>query len=85
MVLAIRRTEEYLGHNKKIVTKSEKKNRDIARKSIVALKEIKKGENFTESNLTTKRPGKGISPMKWFKVLNKKARRKFLKDQLISL
>ena len=83
MVLAIRRTEEYLGHDKKIVTKSEKKNRDTVRKSIVALKEIKKGENFTESNLTTKRPGKGISPMKWNQIIGKKAKKNYKRDDFI--
>ena len=85
MVLAIRKTEEYLGYDKKIITKNEKKNRNIVRKSLVALKEIKKGENFTELNLTTKRPGTGISPMKWKKVIGTKAKKNFHKNELIKI
>ena len=85
MVLAIRKTEEYLGYDKKIITKNEKKNRNVVRKSLVALKEIKKGENFTELNLTTKRPGTGISPMKWKKVIGTKAKKNFHKNELIKI
>ena len=85
MVSDIRKAEEYLGHDKKIITKNEKKNRDIVRKSLVALKEIKKGENFTELNLTTKRPGTGISPMKWKKIIGKKAKKFFVRNELIKI
>ena len=85
MVLSIRKIEKFFSKKKYFITRSEMKNIPIVRKSIVASKDISKEEKFSIKNLTTKRPGTGISPMKWFKVLNKKARRKFLKDQLISL
>lgn len=83
MVLAIRKTEKYLGKEKKIITKSEKKNKDLVRKSIVALKDINKGESFSESNLTTKRPSKGISPMKWNQIIGKRAKKKYKKNDFI--
>ena len=83
MVLAIRKTEEYLGKDVKIMTKSESKNRNLARKSIVALKDIKKGTNFSEVNLTTKRPGTGISPIKWKDIIGKKAQKNYKKNDFI--
>ena len=83
MVSAIRRTEEYLGKEKKIMTKNESENKNVVRKSIVALKDIKKGENFSEVNLVTKRPGEGISPMKWKKIIGKKAKKNYKKDDFI--
>lgn len=83
MVLAIKNTEKYLGSDVKIITKSEKKNRNLVRKSIVAFREIKKGESFSESNLTTKRPGIGISPMKWEEIIGKKAQKNYKKNELI--
>ena len=83
MVLAIRNTERYLGKEKKILTKSESKNKDIVRKSIVALKNITKGESLSEANLTTKRPGKGISPMQWNQIIGKKARKNYKKNDFI--
>ncbi len=58
---------------------------DIARKSIVANTNIKKGEVFTEENITVKRPGNGISPMKWYEVLGNKAPKDFNEDELIEL
>jgi sialic acid synthase SpsE len=61
------------------------KNMVIARKSIVALKAIKKGEVFTEKNITAKRPGSGISPMKWDSVIGKKAKRDFEPDEMIEV
>ena len=64
---------------------SEAKNKPIARKSIVAARPIRKGEVFTEENLTTKRPGDGISPMKWHQVLGQKAVRDFALDEQIQL
>lgn len=79
----IRRIDIMLGSNKKIVTESESKNKVVARKSIVAKCDIKKGEKFTEENLTCKRPGNGISPMRWFDVLEKNAEREFKSDELI--
>ena len=85
MVQGIRDLEIALGSSDKVVTPSEKPNRDIVRKSIVALKPIKLNEVFSELNLTTKRPGFGISPMKWDEVIGKKARKDFDKDEFITL
>lgn len=85
MVDSIRNVEIAIGSSEKKVTYSEKKNRDVARKSIVAKKYICKGELFTEDNLTVKRPGNGISPMKWFDILGKVAQREFKEDELIEL
>lgn len=65
MVSAIRNVEEALGREEKVVSLSESGNRIVARKSIVAARDIRKGEPLTEENLTVKRPGTGISPMQW--------------------
>ena len=62
-----------------------KKNIKIARNSIVAAKDIKKGEKFTSKNLGIKRPGRGISPMKLFRVIGKIAKKNFVQDELIKL
>ncbi|MDR1756467.1 MAG: N-acetylneuraminate synthase [Culturomica sp.] len=83
MVNAIRNVEKALGSSEKTVSPSENENRIVARKSIVAAKFIAKGEVFTEENLTVKRPGNGISPMKWEEVMGKTAVRNFQKDDLI--
>lgn len=84
MVQAIRNIERaIIGTGIKEPSKSEKKNIEIARKSIVAKKEIKKGDVFTEENITTKRPGNGISPMEWDVVMGTKAIRDFKADDLI--
>ncbi len=85
MVASIRNITQALGDGKKKVTKSECKNLDIARPSIVAACFIKKGDKFNKNNLAIKRPGTGISPMHWNKVLKKKAKKNFVKDQIISL
>ena len=85
MVTGIRNIEKALGKKQKEVTESEKKNKDIARKSIVAKKNIKKGEIFTEENLTVKRPGNGISPMQWDEVIGKVSIRNFEEDELIEI
>lgn len=85
MVKAIRNIEDALGSGEKKVTASEEKNRVIARKSIVAKRHIDKGESFTKENITTKRPGSGISPMKWNVVLGRKAMREFEEDELIEI
>jgi N,N'-diacetyllegionaminate synthase len=85
MVTAIRNIEKALGSAEKEPTESEIVNRDIARKSIVAKCDIKAGDIFTEENITVKRPGNGISPMKWFDVLGQKAVRDFTADELIEL
>jgi N,N'-diacetyllegionaminate synthase len=83
MIQSIRNIEKALGNGIKKPSKSEFKNRPIARKSIVAKREIKQGEVFTEENLTVKRPDYGISPMRWNEVLKKKAPRNFKKDEII--
>ena len=79
----IRAVEKSLGSHQKIVTKSEKKNKIVARKSIVAKTEIKEGDVFTLENITTKRPGNGISPMSWYEVLGQVAEKDFSEDELI--
>lgn len=85
MVSSIRNIEEALGSPIKIVSDSERENIAIARKSIVAAKNIKKGEILTIYNLTTKRPGTGISPMRWNEVLGSKAIRDFVEDEVIEI
>lgn len=83
MVKAIRNIELALGSSKKAPSKSEIPNMAIARKSIVASKDIKKGEIFTEKNLTTKRPGDGISPMRWNEILGTTSNKNYTEDDLI--
>lgn len=83
MVQAIRNVEKAFGTGIKKPSKSEMKNLEVVRKSIVASRDIKKGEIFSEDNLTTKRPGCGISPMHWDMIVGKKAPRDFKKDDLI--
>lgn len=83
MVNAIRNIEVSLGNGDKNPSDSEKKNISIARKSIVAKQEIKKGDVFTTDNLTVKRPGDGISPMEWFNILGTTASRDFDIDEKI--
>ena len=85
MIKAVRHIEAALGNGEKTVSPSEAKNRDIARKSIVARRAIAKGEVFSEENITTKRPGGGVSPMRWFEVLGAVAARDFAEDELIEL
>lgn len=85
MVQGIRNIELALGIQMKMPTASELSNRISARKSIVASKKIMIGEMFTESNITTKRPGSGISAMRWNDVLGKTADREYNKDELIVL
>lgn len=85
MVDNIRNIEKALGSSVKKVSKSEYKNISVARKSIIASKDIKKGELFTVENITTKRPGNGVSPMLWNEVLGLIAKRDFSEDELIEL
>ncbi|WP_129597529.1 N-acetylneuraminate synthase [Anaerophilus nitritogenes] len=85
MVTAIRNVEIAIGSGEKKPAKSEIKNMEIARKSIIASRKISKGEVFTEVNITVKRPGSGISPMRWFDVIGKIATRNFEEDELIEL
>ncbi|MBD5522991.1 MAG: N-acetylneuraminate synthase [Lachnospiraceae bacterium] len=84
MVQAIRNIEVALGDGIKRPSASEIKNRDVARKSIVAKTNIRKGEVFTEANLTAKRPGTGISPMQWNHVIGLKADKDYEPDEMIS-
>ena len=86
MVSAIRNIEKAVGGDgTKHVSESEKKNIAIARKSIVAACDIKNGEVFSEQNLTVKRPGNGISPMKWEKIVGLTAKKDFSEDDLIEI
>ena len=83
MVIAIRNIEKAMGSYTKEPSQSEDINIDIARKSIVAKKKINKGEQFTNSNITIKRPGTGISPMLWDEVLGKLSSKDYQLDDLI--
>ena len=85
MIEGVRKITVALGNGIKKASLSEKKNIKIVRTSIVALKSIKKGEKFTNKNLTTKRPGNGISPMKLFRIIGKIAKKNFFEDELIKL
>jgi N,N'-diacetyllegionaminate synthase len=85
MVKAIRNIERAMGNGVKKTSRSELKNKPFSRKSIVAASNIKHGDVFTEENVTTKRPGTGINPMEWDKVIGKKAMRDFNIDELIEL
>jgi N,N'-diacetyllegionaminate synthase len=85
MVAAIRNIEVALGDGIKRLTSSETRNKPIVRKSLVASKAICEGEIFTAQNITTKRPGTGISPMRWDEVIGTIAARSFVADELIEL
>lgn len=86
MVTAIRNIEKAIsGSGIKEPSPSEIKNKPIARKSIVAQKSIKKGDVFSEENITIKRPGTGINPMEWKKIIGKIATKDFMEDQQIEL
>lgn len=85
MVRSIRNIECALGSAEKHVSPSERANIEIARKSIVAARDIKAGETFTEENITVKRPGNGISPMRWDEIIGVAAPRDFVADSLIEL
>jgi N,N'-diacetyllegionaminate synthase len=85
MVAGIRSIEKALGDGNKVITQNEIQNRDVARRSIVASRDIQEGEVFTENNLTAKRPGTGISPMEWNEVIGTKAEQNYVKDDLIQL
>lgn len=85
MISAIRNVEAAMGDGEKKPSISEKKNIDVARKSIIAKTIIKKGEIFTEENITVKRPGNGISPLKWFEVIGQTALRDFEEEELIEI
>ncbi len=83
MVKAIRNIELALGSSVKQPSKSEIPNIEIVRKSVVANCAIKKGEKLSENNLAIKRPGNGISPMRWDEIIGSPASKNYLKDELI--
>tara|TARA_B100000676_G_C18052505_1_gene832120 strand:+ start:614 stop:1615 length:1002 start_codon:yes stop_codon:yes gene_type:complete len=83
MVKKLRKIETALGDGAKLPTGSELKNINIARKSIIAKIPISKGDIFSEDNLTVKRPGSGISPMKWDSLIGKVSKTNYDKDDLI--
>lgn len=85
MVTAIRNIEQALGDGRKRPSASERKNIAIARKSLVAARPIRAGETFDATNLTAKRPGNGLSPMRWDEVIGRRAARDFAQDELIEL
>lgn len=85
MVSMIRNIEKSLGDGIKQPKEIERANIGIVRKSIIAKRDIKKGEIFSEENITTKRPGSGISPMRWNEVIGCPAKRDFAEDELIEL
>ncbi|WP_414838646.1 N-acetylneuraminate synthase [Carnobacterium sp. TMP28] len=83
MVTSIRNIEQALGNGVKTPTDSERKNKAIARKSLVAKTTIESGERYSEDNLEIKRPGTGLSPMLWDELIGKKATKNYQKDELI--
>lgn len=85
MIRQIRNIEQALGATGKRVSPSERPNIEVARKSIVAARDIAAGELLTEENITVKRPGGGISPMLWDSVIGTRAVRDFPYDHLITL
>jgi len=85
MVIAIRNIEKALGSVDKIISTSEQKNIAVARKSIVAATKIYEGDVFSETNLTVKRPGTGISPMLWDTIIGCKANKTYQPEDMIEL
>jgi N,N'-diacetyllegionaminate synthase len=85
MVAAIRNVESALGDGIKRPTPGESKNIPAARKSLVAARPIRMGETFDSQNVTVKRPGTGVSPMRWDEVMGRRARRDFAADELLEL
>jgi N,N'-diacetyllegionaminate synthase len=83
MIKAVRNIERALGTGTKTPSLSERKNLLVARKSIVAAGPIRKGEAFSEKNITVKRPGTGINPMRWDEIIGRKATRPYRKDEPI--
>jgi len=83
MIASVRQIEKALGDGRKIPSPAELKNRDVARKSLVAACPISKGESFREDNIAIKRPGTGLSPMAYWSLLNGAANRSYEKDDLI--
>ena len=85
LVSRIRIAETALGSGEKKVALAESPNMEVARKSIVAARDIKKGEILDYKNITVKRPGNGISPMRWDEIIGTRAIRDFCPDELIEV
>lgn len=85
MVQAIRNVEAAIGSGIKKPTQMELSNRNAARKSIVVSCDVKKGTFFSEENITVKRPGNGLTPMRWDDVLGTRAKKDFRKDEMVEL
>lgn len=85
MVKAIRNIEMAMGDGIKEPSNSERVNIDVVRKSIIAARDIKEGEVFTVENLTSKRPGTGLNPMRWNEVIGMKAIKDFKEDDFIEI
>jgi sialic acid synthase SpsE len=85
LVRSIRETSVSLGEGIKAPQDCELENMVVARKSIVASEDIRKGDMLTEENITTKRPGNGISPMRWKEIIGTRASRAFRSDEMITL
>lgn len=83
MVASIRQVEKALGSRLKVPSVAEMKNKAVARRSLVAARDIRRGESFTEENLTIKRPGSGISAMQYWEWLGRKAEKDYQQDELI--
>ena len=85
MIKSIRNVEQAMGDGEKMPAESERVNIDIVRKSIIAARHISKGDLFTEANLTTKRPGTGINPMRWKEIIGMRAKRDYEEDEFIEI
>jgi N,N'-diacetyllegionaminate synthase len=85
MIDSIRHVEQAVGDGIKVISETEKRNSCVARKCIVAASLIAKGELYSENNITTKRAGSGLSPMRWYDVIGKRADRDYRKDEPITL
>jgi N-acetylneuraminate synthase len=85
LVISIREIEVALGSARKAPTQSEIKNLKMARRSLVALRDISRGETFTIDNLGSKRPGNGVSPFRYWQLIGKKANRKYHEDEMIKI
>ncbi|MHB8108790.1 MAG: N-acetylneuraminate synthase [Syntrophorhabdaceae bacterium] len=83
MISGIRNIEKALGTGIKKPSPAELRNRPVVRKSIIAALPVNKGETFTEMNLTVKRPGTGINPMRWDEMISRKAEKDYKKDEII--
>ncbi|GAA3404797.1 N-acetylneuraminate synthase [Paenibacillus hodogayensis] len=83
MIIAIRQVESALGTPRKLAAESERSNREMARKSLVAAASIRRGEIFTERNLTVKRPGTGIAPIWYWDWIGKRAERDYAQDEVV--